>query len=254
MPKKPEFTIYRLDPTDGTRLRVYDNSVHAGVLTDPGDAEENMMSVRDWLGLTGERTCLIDVRGDCMEDAGIYSGDVLVLDDLEPKNGDIVAARVNGECILRYFMREGNNVWLSPSNARKGYMPLRVTPQDELTIEGVVVNITRSTRRREYGIVSRLKGEIDRVKVSMLAQTVASDERTELVSKLKGMFFGDEDRARAFVMKIEGMDAGQVTEVVNRYVEQKWISDLSKKKRLWEVLHDAGMYDKSYANWCANVK
>jgi hypothetical protein len=51
------------------------------------------------------------------------------------------------------------------------------------------------------------------------------------------------------------MPSNDVTDLVNRWVEGKRISDYgnSRKGVLWAILHKAGLYTKSRQNWCRRV-
>ena len=252
MKKKNEYKVLRLRGADDVRLRAFENMIHAGVPSDPGDARGEDLTVREWLGLSGDEIYVLEVMGDCMVDADIYSGDTVLVEKAEPQNGNIVAARVNGECILRRFYRESNAVWLVPQNASKGYMPMMVTPQDDFEIQGVVVSVSRNLRKREYGVVARLRSEVDKIRVKRMPDSMG-EKLDPLAEELKGCFYGDKSRASVFLSQIRGMEATQITELVNEYVRRKWISELSKKMTLWDILYRAKLYDKGYKNWCKYV-
>ncbi len=78
--------------------------------------------------------------GNSMIGRGIDDGDLLVIDRLiEPQEGHIVVAFVDGEFTLKTFHRdeEENCVWLLPANA--DYPPLKVTEESEFKVWGVLV-------------------------------------------------------------------------------------------------------------------
>ncbi len=80
-------------------------------------------------------------------------------------------------------------------------------------------------------------------------QRSAAVPQEEIVAKLKPMFYGDEDEANRFLATIQGMKPKQITDIVNKLVQDKKISDLSRKRDLWVVLHDYGLYIRSESNW-----
>ena len=80
------------------------------------------------------------------------------------------------------------------------------------------------------------------------------EQQQEVVDRLKPIFFGIEDDARKFLVSIQGMKPTQITDKVKQLVSKNKISDLSKHRDLWKVLHDCGMYDKSESNWNQQVK
>lgn len=85
-------------------------------------------------------TYLLRVSGDSMVDKGIEEGDLVVLDGKrEPRNGDVVAACVDGEWTVKIFRKENSSVYLQPANAK--YQP--IFPNQSLSIGGVVVSVIR---------------------------------------------------------------------------------------------------------------
>lgn len=85
-----------------------------------------------------------------------------------------------------------------------------------------------------------------------------SDEKEiseELVEKLKPIFYNNEADVRLFVREITGMKPGDITDLVNRWVNDKRISNYgrSRKGELWEILNEADLYPKSRQNWNRRV-
>ena len=81
-----------------------------------------------------------------------------------------------------------------------------------------------------------------------------SEKDEEVINQLKPMFFGSEEEAKVFLVNIQGMKATQITDRVNQLVAEKKISDMSKHRDLWKVLHDCGIYERSESNWNMQVK
>ncbi len=87
------------------------------------------------------RSFALKVRGDSMVDAGIYEGDIVIIEPRLPNNGDIVAALIDGETTLKRFIQEGgNSPYLKAENSR--YPELH--PVAELVIQGVANAVVRS--------------------------------------------------------------------------------------------------------------
>jgi hypothetical protein len=84
--------------------------------------------------------------------------------------------------------------------------------------------------------------------------TELDEQQQDVVEKLKPMFYGQLEDAKAFLVSIQGMKPTQITDKVNQLVREKKISDMSKHRDLWKVLHDCGIYDKSESNWNQQVK
>ena len=114
--------------------------VEAGFPSPADDELFETMNLEQYLVRKPEATYLLRVRGDSMVDAGIMPGDlVLVERGAEPHDGDIVIAQIDGEWTLKYFRRQGNNVYLQPANGR--YQPLYA--KEELKIAAVVKAVIR---------------------------------------------------------------------------------------------------------------
>jgi hypothetical protein len=79
------------------------------------------------------------------------------------------------------------------------------------------------------------------------------DNRKEIVVKLKPIFYNDEAEANSFLSDIQHMKGKQITERVNQLVRARQISEISRKRELWSVLHEYGLYDKSESNWNSQV-
>ena len=81
-------------------------------------------------------------------------------------------------------------------------------------------------------------------------------DEAELVTKLKPIFYNHEENVHRFLKEISGMATEDITDLVNRWVEDKLISDYgnSRKGVLWGILHKAKLYSKSRSNWNGRVK
>ena len=84
---------------------------------------------------------------------------------------------------------------------------------------------------------------------------VAPVKEEELLERLKPLFFNNEDDVRLFLKEIAGMPPNDITDLVNRWVQDKRISDYgnSRKGVLWEILKGAGLYTRSRQNWNRRV-
>ena len=81
-------------------------------------------------------TFFVKVAGDSMKDAGLFDGDILVVDrSAEVRNGCIVVAALDGELVVKYLRLVGERMFLVPANP--DYEPVEVHDRD-LHIWGVV--------------------------------------------------------------------------------------------------------------------
>jgi repressor LexA len=94
-------------------------------------------------------TFALRVRGYSMIEAHILDGDIVILEDRkDARNGDIVAALIDGETTLKRYVVERGRPYLKAEN------PLYpdLVPARELLIQGVMVSLVRKqiapTRRK----------------------------------------------------------------------------------------------------------
>ena len=75
-----------------------------------------------------------------MEGAGIYDGDLLVVDkSLEASNQKIVIVALEGQLTVKRLVKKNDQVWLYPENTN--YQPMLLTDQQDITVWGVVTNV-----------------------------------------------------------------------------------------------------------------
>ena len=83
-------------------------------------------------------TFVIRVQGKSMTDVGIYDGDLLVVDrSLDPKNFSTVVANVNEELVVKTYLKEKNQSFLT-SGSKKLKDKINLTENPEIFIWGVV--------------------------------------------------------------------------------------------------------------------
>lgn len=95
-----------------------------------------------------ETTFFARISGDSMVEAGIHSGDIVVIDrSLIPQDGDYVAACVEGEFTLKEYRedKETGSILLVPHN--DAFSVIRVTDPESLIIWGVITHSVHKTRR-----------------------------------------------------------------------------------------------------------
>jgi repressor LexA len=86
------------------------------------------------------RMFALQVRGDSMIGAHILEGDIVILEDRkEVRNGDIVAALIDGETTLKRYVVECGRPYLKSENPE--YPDLH--PAHELRVQGVMVSLVR---------------------------------------------------------------------------------------------------------------
>jgi len=82
-------------------------------------------------------------KGDSMKDAGIFDGDLLIVDkSIDPLDGKIAICYIDGEFTVKRIKKENDEVWLMPANAQ--YQPIKMREGNDLTIWGIVTHVIKS--------------------------------------------------------------------------------------------------------------
>ena len=85
-------------------------------------------------------TYFVRVVGDSMVRAGIHDADLLVVDrSLDPSDGDVVIACVDGDYTVKTFRKKGQAVQLEPANP--AYPVIHFSPGHELQLFGKVTAV-----------------------------------------------------------------------------------------------------------------
>ncbi|MEX0931060.1 MAG: translesion error-prone DNA polymerase V autoproteolytic subunit, partial [Candidatus Paceibacterota bacterium] len=109
----------------------------------PGDdLIDTALDINDLVITNPASTFFVRVAGDSMEGAGIFSGDVLVVDrSVVPKDSSIVVAAVYGELVVKRLQKKGETHLLVSEN--ENYEPILISDNDDCFIWGVVVGSVR---------------------------------------------------------------------------------------------------------------
>ena len=144
-----DVTIQPFQPDYGTTMDIpySEGGVKAGFPSPAESFKGETIDLNRELVRHRETTFYSRVRGNSMIDSGIGDGDLAVVDcSLEPRNGDIVVAVIDGEFTLKYFRMDEKNccAWLIPAN--DNYAPIKVTEENNFQIWGVVTYTIRKHR------------------------------------------------------------------------------------------------------------
>ena len=143
-----EIEIYSGDFTGELRLQYADAGIFCGFPSPAQDYMDRTLNLNEDLIKHPPATFYAKAMGDSMEEAGIEEGDILVIDRaLDPRDGDIVIAHVNGEFTVKYLdisKKDKGIVKLIPGNPRYGEIVMH--DGDQLIIWGVVSNIIKRLR------------------------------------------------------------------------------------------------------------
>lgn len=124
----------------GHTLPLYSSNVSAGAPA-PADAHvEDKVDLHKYLVDNPSETFLVRATGDSMVDAGIYSGDVLIVDrSVNPTHGKVVIAALDGHLTVKRFYNKNGRKYLKSENA--DYSDIEVDENNDLIIWGVVTSV-----------------------------------------------------------------------------------------------------------------
>lgn len=147
----PNFTkwgeIHAVSEIEDITLPYFDVNIVAGFPL-PLDNDERAQDIEllKMLCPNPEASYLIRVEGNSMIDAGIYSGDIIIVDksNRNPDETQVAVCELNGEYTLKRFVKRGNRGWLVPANP--DYPEIEVTQEDDFSIWGTVTYIIHKPR------------------------------------------------------------------------------------------------------------
>jgi DNA polymerase V len=111
----------------------------------PSPAEEYLdrpLDFNELLVMHPAATFAVKVTGDSMTGAGIYPGDIAVVDRaLTATDGKIILAVLDGEFTIKRYRQKGGETWLQPENS--GYKNIPLTEDSDFQVWGVIKNSIR---------------------------------------------------------------------------------------------------------------
>ena len=136
------------DVPPGPPLPLVLSRVSAGFPSPADDYVEGHLDLHELTGALSPSCYWMRAEGESMVGAGILSGDLLLVDRaVEPQNGDVVVAAVDGELTVKRFSRRGRR----PPRllaANPEYPAIELSDGQELVVWGVVTYVLHSARGR----------------------------------------------------------------------------------------------------------
>jgi len=124
----------------GVEIPLFLSGVSAGFPSPASDYVEKTLDLNEYLIKHPAATYFVHVKGDSMIDAGIHSGDLLIVDrSLTPSHNSIVIAMVNGEFTVKRLRKKNGRIYLMPDNP--DFSPIEVSGDMQVEIWGVVTYV-----------------------------------------------------------------------------------------------------------------
>jgi DNA polymerase V len=125
------------------KIKLFSSQVSAGFPSPADDYIEQGLNLDELLIKHPSATYLVRASGNSMIGAGIFDGDILIIDRaLTATTGDIVIASIEGEFTCKYLNIEKQE--LRPANPR--FPVIKLHNDIDLLIEGVVISSIRMHR------------------------------------------------------------------------------------------------------------
>lgn len=130
----------RFEKRSALRLPLVGARISAGFPSPADDFIDRKLDLNELLVSHPASTFFVRVQGDSMIDAGIHSGDILIVDrSLEPADNKIIIAVVNGELTVKRIGLKGKKLWLLPEN--RSFKATEVTSDMQFEVWGIVTNV-----------------------------------------------------------------------------------------------------------------
>lgn len=102
------------------------------------DYAERGIDLNEQLIRNKPATFFFRMKGDAMREAGIFDGDILIVDrSLKLQNGKVIVAILNGELLVRRFHKNFSSAFLIAENSR--YKNINLAEFTNFSVWGVVV-------------------------------------------------------------------------------------------------------------------
>ena len=120
----------------------FDTGISAGFPSPAEDFKQERLLLDNELIKNKEATFFARVSGQSMVDAGLNDNDLWVIDrSLSPAHNKIAVCFLDGEFTVKRLKVQQGEVWLQPEN--KNYEPIRITPENDFIIWGIVTNVIK---------------------------------------------------------------------------------------------------------------
>jgi DNA polymerase V len=146
-PIRDGVTFLPLARSQKLELPLYASRLRAGFPSPADDYLEGKIDLNKYLVEHSAATFLVRIEGDSMTGAGIFPGDIAIVDrslvdgDIKAMHNKIVLAVLDGEFTIKRLCVKGKAVSLVPENDK--YQPIAVADGSDFTIWGVVKHSIR---------------------------------------------------------------------------------------------------------------
>ena len=140
MKKNKQVSIYQAAHGAPVNVPAFLSGIQAGFPSPADDYIEKQLDLNELVVRNQPATFYVRVEGESMCDAGIHTGDILVVDrSITPTSGKIVIAIMNGEFTVKRIEMTAKGITLVPEN--NSFPTIEVSPESDFQVWGVVTYI-----------------------------------------------------------------------------------------------------------------
>tara|TARA_B100000700_G_scaffold5238_1_gene5804 strand:- start:1001 stop:1441 length:441 start_codon:yes stop_codon:yes gene_type:complete len=144
MSKEKKIEIYQNESKKQIITTFFLDSVSAGFPSPATDYMENKLDLNEYLIKHPAATFIVKASGTSMSQAGILSGDLLIVDrSISPSNDNIVIASIFGDLTVKKILKKKKSLFLISANDE--YPSIEVKEEMECFIWGVVTYVIHKT-------------------------------------------------------------------------------------------------------------
>ena len=122
------------------KIPFFSSGASCGFPSPADDFAENTLDLNEYLIDHPASTFFVRAKGNSMIEAGIFDGDILIIDkSLDPKNNSIILACLDGEFLIKKFVQKDGKTFLEPCNPE--FKTIDVTEKEGFNVEGVVTSV-----------------------------------------------------------------------------------------------------------------
>lgn len=132
-------SVFPVSTDEELELLLFTPRIQAGFPSPADDYLAEKLDLNKFLIRNPAVTYCVRVEGDSMTGAGIYSGDILIVDrSIRPRENLIVIAILDSELTVKWLKRQKGKLYLCPDNNE--FTPIEITEGADFQIWGVVVH------------------------------------------------------------------------------------------------------------------
>ena len=122
------------------QILLFSGPVSAGFPSPASDYIEERLDLNEHLVKHPAATFFVRAGGDSMQGAGIFDGDILVVDrSLKPVDMSVIIAALDGDFTVKRLRISYGKAALHPENQK--YRPIEITDDSDFRIWGVVTHV-----------------------------------------------------------------------------------------------------------------